>query len=441
MRKSTPYILIILYLFLGTILPAKENGASQLILNFQDAWNLMETNNQLLQSIIINREAAIREIKSKGYLIPGIGLSSGLNRSSPFISYLTDTTNQDDSELDRWSIRGGIDIRLSLKTNLKIEDQINALKLNQIILQKKSQENKLRSDLQKLFFQISAGEKTILLQEKIANLSRSRLEQIEKQYNKGLASELDLLTAQISVARDQPTLKKARIDQEKRFITLRQYTGLDSDVLFQISSIKDLETKNEQGLNELLSMVMNNGEILGSRLQLELARKNLELNKKNLLSPSFGLSLGWSSSINPLFQADSWTKEEWSDSLGLGLSFSLPLDSRIKGSNGQKSLLKFEDTITLNEISLKGLIRKVEDGIRSLILDLELSNSNLKVKELNITLQEKIFNKVRQNYENGRTSLLDLDNSRQELQKALVALEAEILNHNLILIELNNIIN
>ncbi|MGL1892892.1 MAG: TolC family protein [Spirochaetaceae bacterium] len=424
----------------GFFLMAQEVEQSSISFELKDAWLKMEEYDPDLRKLLIDQAAAYRDMNSKGYLIPSISLTSNLSRSSPLISSLTNSEDQDLSEEDNWSLRAGVDLRLNLKTNMKTEDKVNALQYNLLILRQEIIIRDLRAGLEKLYYQISAGEKKIELQERISGLIQSRFEQIEILYNKGLRSESDLLTSQISVARDLPLLQKARVEQEKRLIQFRELLGLEPHMSVSLVYLPDRTTDTDLETKELKLRLVKNEEYRMALLQLELAKKNRELLKKNQKSPSLGLSLGWSTSMNPLFNSDSWTSEDWSDSMTLSFSFSLPLDSGIKGSEDQNNLLKLDEIIQKMEITLEYSEQTMVDNIQSLLLDLDLSRSNVEVNELNIKLQEINFKKVQGNYENGRTSLLDLDNSRQELQKALVALENEKLNKNLILIELEKII-
>jgi outer membrane protein len=432
--KPKKTILLILLVLTGQILTA-------LSIDLNEAWSLMENSNLSLRTLELDQAAALREVESLSHLVPGISFSTSLTRSAPLISSFTDSSNQGRTEVDNWSLRGGVDLRLSLKPTVSAENQVQALLLNILLLQREIKIRDLRADLQKLFYEIDAGTKTISLQERILNLTQNRLNQVEVQYKKGLKSELELLTAQIAVSRDKPLLQKARIDQEKRLINFRETLGLEPDIFIDLNPMDDLEIPSELSREEILARVKNNEEMRMAWLQLELVRKNREYSGKNLRSPSLGFSLGWSTSLNPLFDRDSWTSEEWSDSLGLGISLSVPIDPWFKGSDAGLSLEKLDDSIRKQELTVEDSLRKMEDLVRSLILDIDLSSSNLKVKELNITLQELTYNKVRQNYENGRTSLLDLDNSRQELQKALVAMEDEKLKMNSLIIDLNQIIS
>jgi outer membrane protein TolC len=152
------------------------------------------------------------------------------------------------------------------------------------------------------------------------------------------------------------------------------------------------------------------------------------------------MSLGWSSSVNPLFRAESWTVEQWSDNIGLGLSVSVPIDSRISGSSADLSLQKSSDAISKLRITIEDSRSKLETRVRTLLLDLELSDSNIEASSLNVSLQEQNYRKVRDNFESGLMSLLDLDSAQQELQKARTALENEKLNRLFIILELQKIL-
>ncbi len=435
-------IITVLFLFIFNSLPAIAQEAEALSqpITLEDAWLQMEKKSPVLRILLIDQEATLRDINSKEYLIPGIGISSSISRTSPLISSISNHENENTPEGDNWSLRGGFDLRLSIKTNLKLEDQIKVIQYNMLLLQKEIKIRDLRAGLKKLYYQISAGEKTIQLQERILGLSQSRFEQIELLYNKGLRSEFEVLNARISVARDQPSLKKAHIDQEKRFILFRELLGLKPHQEVNLIYPSDNDSDINLDPNQQYFDLGNNEEYKMELMQLELARKNRELLKKSQKSPSLGLTLGWSTSLNPLFNSETWTADDWRDSMGLGFSFSLPLDSLIKGSKGQTDLLKLDDVIKKVEINLEDSERKMFDSILSLLLDLDFSKSNVTVNELNIKLQEDNFTKIQTNYENGRTSLQELDNSRQELQKALVTLENEKLNINLLLIEIEKII-
>ena len=176
-----------------------------------------------------------------------------------------------------------------------------------------------------------------------------------------------------------------------------------------------------------------------SELELILAGLDIKLSRRDLLDPELGISLGWSSQVDPVFNSQSWSSDNWRDKLNLGFSLSVPIDSHISGSSGQLELRNKEDSIQKARWDMENIRKQLEGRLKSLLLDIELSKGNIELDELNIILQEQNFDKVRQNFEKGRVSLSDLDESRQELQTSLLALETEKLNMNFLKIELEQL--
>jgi multidrug efflux system outer membrane protein len=175
--------------------------------------------------------------------------------------------------------------------------------------------------------------------------------------------------------------------------------------------------------------------------QIRQAELNLKKAKREIRGLSLVMSLGVSTSVDPAFQSDSWTTEEWSDNLGLGFSLTVPLDGFIKGSSDQLKLKELEEDIEAARITRDATGRSLSDEVYSLYLDIDLSLSNIEVNELNVSLLEQNYSKMEQSYNNGRVSLSDLDDSRQELKEAVLTLEDEKLNLTKLKIELLRLLN
>ena len=433
MNKFQPLATVFLFIFVCTGITAQAENQNEIQVSLDSAWEMMKEHSSELQSLLIDREILIREAVNKKYRIPGISAGASLSRTSPLITWMTNPKNAELSEADNWSIRGSIDMRLGFNFNISLEDQAEALELDILMLQRQSRMKDLQVSLQKLYYQILTGYNTIELNEQNAELTQKRLEQIETQYRQGLRSDLELLTAKIAVAKGLPALEKAKVDQKKRLITFRGYLGIDPDAEVVLSPASDFSYEGTA------LAAIENEALQTAEEQIKLAEVNKKLAEKNLFAPSLNLSLGWSSGINPVFDSASWTPDEWNDSLGLGLSLSVPISQHINGSEGRLSLQKLDDNIKKMKISLEKSRNDLLNQYRFLLLDLELNRSNIKASELNVTLQEQNFNKIQVNFDSGRASLLDLNDSRQELRAARLSLENEKLNERLILIDLARI--
>jgi outer membrane protein TolC len=399
---------------------------------------MMESNSNELKKLKLDRAAMLQKVQSLEQLIPGISAGVSLSRSSPLISELTGYSSGE-TEIDMWSFKGSLDLRLTLTTGIPLEEKIQLIQLQLIDLEISAQVKKEKAALQKLYYEIQAGLKNIALLEETLNLDKDRLVAMESQFKKGLRSELELLSARIAVARDMPDLQKAKSEQEKRWITLREYINTVDSIPIELTSPAIETFQAVPDMEVLIRGLLTNENLLNAELDLILAGLNKGLSRKDLFDPELGINLGWSSQVDPLFDKESWYSDEWSDSLNLSFSLSVPLDSRIKGSSGQLEMRTKEDLLQKSRWDRDNIERQLKGQLKSLLLDIELSQNNIELGQLNISLQQQNSEKVRQNFENGRVSLSDLYESRQEFQSSLLALETEKRNLIFLFIELEQL--
>lgn len=425
------YLLLILLFSLVSIVKGETR-----ILSLEEAWNIMEVNNDDLNKLYLQWGAALRESESTDHWLPSLSAGVGLSRSSPLISAFTNSeTNAGFDERENWSVRGSVDMSWRLSPGISQETEIRYLREELLRLQIQEKIRSLKYDLTVLYYEILAGKDRISLQEESLVLAESRLELAQLKYDQGLLSDLDLLSSRLSAARDVPALQKERTDQEKRFITLRSYLGLEGNQDIKLV-FKTVESISLPEKDEAIAGVDASTSLRILDLQIQSARLVLESAEQRAYWPSFSMSLGWSTGINPLFSADSWSSGSWRDSLGFGLSLSIPLDSHFRGSSEKLNLLELEEAIEIAEINRRSARNDLENRIRTLYMDMELSRSNIDLQELNVSLLEQTYLKMEQVYSGGRLSLSDLDNSRQEWKEALLSLEEEKRNLTEITIEI-----
>ncbi len=437
---NKPYnLLILLFVFFRAPLVG-ETPEGELVITLDEAWGRMNQYSLELESLRTARDQAIRQMVAPDQWIPSVSAGASLNRSSPLISGIISSGDSGREEADYWSVRGSLDMQLRIAPGLSISEELEVVNARIAELKLLEGESSLRYDLTVLYHEILAGERNISFQKENIHLAEERLNQTQEQFEKGLISDLELLSAQIAAARDLPGLQKEIADQEKRYITFSRYIGLDGSHSIVLSQ-EDDSLISLPSLNELIASQPFGPDIEILENQLRIAELTLELTEKGMNNPAFGMSFGWGTSVNPAFQRESWTNEEWSDSLGLGLSLSLPLDGHIKGSSDQLKLKALEEDLQLARLNLEAAKRLRIDEIRNLYLDLEMSRSNIAVDELNVSLLEQSLKKTELSYENGKSSLSDLEDSRQEWKEAVLTLEEERLNLKLLEIEIISLIH
>ncbi len=436
MKSKILLIFSLIFITPDLFYPADTSGDDKaVLLSLDQAWDLMLESNGTLHKLHTEWGAARRKAGAYDQWIPSLSAGASLNRASPLISRYTMPSESEQVESDFWSLRATLNMQLKIAPGLSIEEELRQLRADLLDLEIAKTVRSFRYDLTILYYEILAGENRIALQQESLNLAKSRLRQTELQFEQGVKSDLELLSARIAVARDIPALQKEEANQEKRYITLRNYLGLEDSAVVKLTPV----SLKEGGIPEseaVLSSIPVNPDMLILENRIRQAELQYRQSVKEGRGPSLGMSMGWSSSLDPAFEKESWTSEEWRDNLSLGLSLTLPLDSYIRGSSDQLSLKELEEDIEAARITLDDAGRALRDEVRTLYLDIELSRSNIEMNELNVSLLTQNANKMEQNYNNGRVPLRDLDESRQELKEALLALEDEKLKLTTLTVEL-----
>jgi len=362
---------------------------------------------------------------------PDISASVNLNRNDRGLSA---------TEGEKWTLSGGVNLGLQLEPEDFTQDPTLSLLIMQKELQIQEICDTLRGDLKKLLYQIQSNHRRLLLQEEGISLARERLETIEVRYQQGLSSDLDLLTARISATRDFPALKKARAEQEKRWMRLQDFLGLPPGEKPQIQLPPPMLPPEEEEKKFLYDSLSTNRAMEGKVLEQRLASLGLITTKKDLLYPRFQTRFSWSSTLSSNLEERNWEAEPLSDNLSLDFTLTIPLSPHFPYSRERRVIEEQKDSLRRTDWSQADLAEDLNRELRALLMDIEVSQSNIEMRRLSRDLQEQNFKSLEGSYQQGRTSLLDLENSRQALEEAEINLEEEKLNLQLLLIDLENLV-
>jgi len=434
--KSKVQTLLFVF-FTVTNLSALDLGAP-LPLSLENAQQQVLEHSPTLFRANLDLEVALRDQNAQlKSWIPGVSASGGVRRSSPLLSALTNPASAK-PETQLWSLSGSVDLRLNWNLNLSLEEKREALVTQLARLEVQALERSLVSALKKQYYQILGAEASIALQEEGMQLAQTRLEQIQAQFDRGLRSDLELLTAKIAASRDLPVLERAKADQEKRFTTLRQSLGLAPNSPLVLTTPLDYSRLPLPTWEETKDKISAHIDLIRATLRHELSQINRELGRASRLGPGLGISLGWSSGLNPLLEPKSWSAERWSDNLSLGLSLSVPLDAHWEGTTGNLALQRLDVEVKRTQSNLEEVQTRIPTEIQGLLLDLKVARSQVEWGLLSLNLQEQNYRKVLEGFERGKTPLLDLENARQELQKAKITQESNRLGVYFLFVDLTS---
>ena len=182
-------------------LSADTGEKPELTLTLDQAWKMMQESNSELRKLHMELGGAVRKADAYDQLIPSVSTGATLRRDSPFISTYTMPSSSIQDEQELWTARSFLDIQLKLTPGLSIEEELQQLSADLLELEIAGRISSLKSDLTILYYEILSGEKRIALQEENLQLAQNRLTQTELQYEQGLKSDLELLSAKIGAAR------------------------------------------------------------------------------------------------------------------------------------------------------------------------------------------------------------------------------------------------
>jgi hypothetical protein len=117
MKRFSPIPLVVYLVLAIFTIPAEEEGnkatetlgAAPITFTLEQAWQRMAEVNPGLQSLMIDRAAALRERDSRADWIPGISAGAGIARNSRLIGGFVDP-EAEWNEPELWSVRGSVDL-------------------------------------------------------------------------------------------------------------------------------------------------------------------------------------------------------------------------------------------------------------------------------------------------------------------------------------------
>lgn len=341
----------------------------------------------------------------------------------------SDTATWKDSDTNTLSLQAGIDASLTL--DLGLADKIKKLK-SDYEAQKitfdatvRSTESAVRQSFYNLLY---LKEKWNSAQSTCDSYKRA-YEQTQAKYNRGVASQIDLLQAQVNYESAKPDVDSAQNTYLNALISFADTVGFDladgtrlelSGTLDVADSVKEI---NHEDIEKNLS---NAPEIKALEANLKTAEEEKKSTRFSTLFPSLKLSGS--------FTPELWSKEtksgtetetpNWSASLGI----SLPIDSWIPGSAGRDKIAALDDTVKDYEIQLENKKKTVRTSAVEKLKDIELSKKTVEARKLNLSLAEQSYQMTEEAYNRGTKDLLTLQNSLDTLEKAQLQLKSEQYN-------------
>lgn len=399
--------------------PKPEDAANQktLTITVQDAVDqALKTHIDIQRGTITLNQKKREKNHSWNSILPSLTVS-GTGR---------DTNTWKDSDTNTLSVTAGIEASLTLDTGLpdKIQKIKSAYESEQITFDATARSTE--SAVRQSFYNLLYLKETWDSAQSTCDSYKRAYEQTQAKYNRGVASQIDLLSAQVNYESSKPDVDSAQNTYLNSLISFLDTVGFDieDEMKVELDGTLDVADTIKEITPDVISKNLSNApEIKALEANLKTAQYEARSSKLSSFAPS--LTLGGSYTPE-LWQKETKSKTEtetpsWSASVGI----TLPLDSWVPGSSTRDTVAALDDTVKDYEVQLENKRKTVKTSAVEKLKNIELSKKTVEARKLNLSLAEQSYQMTEEAYNRGTKDLLTLQNALDTLEKAQLQLKSE----------------
>jgi outer membrane protein len=404
-RKPIICILAISFLLLHFCLVSGETLNLSLDQCLETAY---KNNNTLLQLEEKINSARYKIEEARSGFFPQFSINGSYTRLGSVPEFGSPAMNFGGFQIPAITIKSGTENNYNLKLSYqqplftwgKIRNSYNISQLGLSLSQEEYRKNKqeVRFNVISLFYNtILAKELIKVREESIASLE-DHLKTVQERYNKGYASEFDVLRAKVQLANAQPPLVQAK-----------NFYQIASDNLKNLLGISLKDSVNVQGSLGFDSLVVNQSQAeefaFQNRSELKLTREQKSIGQLALAIAKAGNRPSVLGMANFLYERPYYSIDKWKTDWNFTLALSMPIfDGFLTRSkvNEAKSDLKQLD-VAENQIQ-----DYIKLEISQAISDLNLAKENILSQQENVKQAKESLRIAKVQYQNGLLTNLEL---------------------------------
>ena len=298
--------------------------------------------------------------------------------------------------------------------------------------------------VKKAYYNILLAEQSLAVLRSSEAMVSQTVDQTRVQYEHGLASEYNLLTAEVQLSNLQPSIIQTAnsIDVAKRL--LKMYLSLPENVdIALVGTLDDFRDAILNGGEELSTDVSENSTLKQLDIQSELLQQNLKLTQtsrmptlvafgqfaysgNDMQRPDFSAMMGGGAAGGATGGAtgttpDAGTAEAvkksfyWQHPISVGLSLSVPIFSGFKNTNKVKQV---RNQIRQLEIQREYVAKSTDVQVRTAINNLLTAREKMFANEKTVAQAQKAYDISNTRYKAGAGTILELNSSELSLTQA-----------------------
>ncbi len=270
----------------------------------------------------------------------------------------------------------------------------------------------LAIQVKKGYFNLVTQRKSLEVSQRNLDLAKEQERRVMANYQNGLVSELDYLSAQYTRAgleSDLLSLKQTAASAVKAFNIL---LGLPMDTEIELTDAIATDIPSVKRPESLDEYVERRNDVAVAYYALQTAKSQLTASRISRYGPTLSLSESVSASATP-------PKDLEKPQTGsLTLSVTLPLDGYVPGSSASLTEKKAAGAVEKAQLALADVRTAARQEIESLFDSLDQLSETVRLTQFNEKISLRKYELSKQGYDSGLVTQGDLDDARQNYLSA-----------------------
>ena len=274
----------------------------------------------------------------------------------------------------------------------------------------------LTAEVKKAFYNILLAEQSLaVLRESEATVQRT-VDDTQVQYQNGLTSEYDLLTAQVQLSNLKPSILQTENSIRIAKLMLKMYLSIPEDV--EIEVVGELDALRDDvlaGTDGLTTDVTDNSDLRSLELQEEVLRRSLKAANAGRMPTlaAFGSASYTGNDMEPFnFGGAAATDDSryfWTHPISVGLQLSVPIFSGLTKMNKSRELKNQISQLSLQRSYAR---QQIDVQVRSALNDLLTARETMYAQELTVEQACKAYKISDTRYRAGAGTILELNSAQ-----------------------------
>ena len=272
----------------------------------------------------------------------------------------------------------------------------------------------LVAEVRKAFYNILLAEQSLAVLRESESTVQRTVDDTQVQFDHGLASEYDLLTAQVQLSNLRPTILQTENSIKLAKLMLKMYLSIPEEV--EIEAVGELVGMRDEvlaGTEGLTSDVSQNSSLRSLELQEELLLRSLRAANAGRLPTlaAFGSVSYTGNDMEPFMGLGGGDDSRyfWTHPISVGVQLSVPIFAGLTRMNRSRELKNQLSQITLQRVYAR---QQLDVQVRSALNDLLTARATMFAQEKTVEQARKAYRISDTRYRAGAGTILELNSAQ-----------------------------